>query len=110
GAHAAEVVGRVHETAAEMIVPDAVDDGTPGQHVVGVRQPVGQGGPTAAFVVEIGQAKTGFKAGNAGECPGQCFFTGPLDVAALQDVNRSRLPSRLETAVRLEVVGCPVDP
>src|ERR1041385_4805526 len=38
-AHFAEVVGGVDDSAAEVVVPDAVDDGAPGEGVVGVGDP-----------------------------------------------------------------------
>ena len=59
GAVAAEVVGRVDDPAAEVIVPDAIDDRPPGEHVLRAGEPVGQGGPAASLVVGIGQVEHG---------------------------------------------------
>src|SRR5205823_6175531 len=41
-AHLAEVVWRLHQATAEMIVPHTVHDRTPGYWIVRVRQPAGE--------------------------------------------------------------------
>ena len=46
-AHPAEIVGRIHQPRAEMIVPHAICDGAPCQHVVRISNPAGQRRATA---------------------------------------------------------------
>ena len=52
-AHVAEVVGRVDDATAEVVVPDAVHDRPAGEQVVRAREPSRQGGAARAFVVGI---------------------------------------------------------
>ena len=52
GAHLAEVVGRRHDASAEVVLPDAVDDGTPCERVIRFCEPAGEGdAPVALRVV-----------------------------------------------------------
>ena len=50
-AHFAEVGGGIDEAGAEVILPYAVDDGAPGEDVLGIGEPVGEGGAAVAFVI-----------------------------------------------------------
>ena len=50
-AHPAEIVGCRDQAAAEMLVPDAVDDRPPGERVPGVGDPASQGRAAGRFVV-----------------------------------------------------------
>src|SRR5262245_23946865 len=52
-AHFAEVIGCIYETSAEVVMPDAVDDGAPRQRVVRIGQPAGQGRAAAPLVLRI---------------------------------------------------------
>ena len=52
-AHATEVVRRVAESLAEMMLPDAIGDAAPGERIRGMYDPVGQRGPTELFVVSV---------------------------------------------------------
>ena len=49
GAVPAKVVGRLDKTAAEVVLPDAVDHAAPDQRVIRVREPTGQGRPPLPF-------------------------------------------------------------
>ncbi len=67
---AAEVVGRVHQSPAEVIVPDAVDDRSPGQHVGGAGDPLGQRGTAAPFLIRRGgPRRSGRGPGRTTGCP-----------------------------------------
>src|SRR6266568_7373375 len=46
--HVAEVVWRIDDSPAKVILPDAIHDGTAGQHVPRIRNPFGQCGAPAA--------------------------------------------------------------
>ena len=48
-AHFAEVGGRIDEAGTEVVLSDAVDDGAPGEDVLGIVEPVGEGGAAVAF-------------------------------------------------------------
>src|SRR5262249_50516865 len=103
-AHSAEVVRRIDEASTEMIMPDPVDNGPPGQDVPWVGHPPGQSGTAAAFVMTR-QTESGLETRQAGECPGYSLCTWLIDVASLLKVNRARRPGGAERAIRLEVVG-----
>ena len=47
----AEVVGRLHQPAAEVILPDAIDHHAGRQRIVGAREPLGQFQPAAPFCI-----------------------------------------------------------
>ena len=85
GAVAAEVVGRVDDAAAKVIVPEAIGDRTPGEHVSGTREPVGQGGAAAPLVVGMGQRKRARQTRQAGQRARTDRLAGLLDFAAPQD-------------------------
>ena len=52
GSHLAEVVWRRHDAVAEVVLPDAVDDGTPCERVIRFCEPAGEGdAPVALRVV-----------------------------------------------------------
>src|SRR5438552_3058640 len=67
---AAEIVGRIDEALAEVVLPEAIGDAAPGEDVGVVGDPVGEGGAIGAFlrgltppaylevVVELEQAQT----------------------------------------------------
>src|SRR6185436_15293361 len=74
-------------STAKMKMPDAVHDGTPGQNILRMRDPSGQGGTATAFVVGISQFKFGGKTGNARERAGNGGVAGLGDVAAFEHVN-----------------------
>src|SRR5438128_11913258 len=69
-AHFAEIVGRIDEAFAEVVVPDAVDDGTPGQAVFRLGDPASQRGTAGALVFWIGELESRFEAGNTSESAG----------------------------------------
>ena len=50
GTHAAEVARRIDDSGAEVILPNAIHDGSPREHVVWIGDPVGQSGTALAFV------------------------------------------------------------
>src|SRR5260370_36843735 len=63
---AAEVIGRIDQAAAEMAVPNAVDDGAPSQHVARVGTPGGRGGTAFPFVVGIADFESVDQSSHAG--------------------------------------------
>ena len=84
GTVAAEVVGSLDDPAAEMVVPHAIGDRSPGEHVLRAREPVGQRGPPAALVVGMGQDETGRQARKARQAPRTDGLAGLLDVSPPQ--------------------------
>jgi hypothetical protein len=86
--HAAEVVRGIDEAGAEVVVPDAIDDGAPGEDVGVGGDPGGEGGAAGAlFAAGIG--KGGAEAGHAAKgTPGDRRFAGGAEVAAVEDVDR----------------------
>ena len=105
--HPAEVVGRVDQPPAEVREPGAVDDRPPGQRVLRVGDPSGQGGASRPFV---GQSRTGRRAlRRTPRAPGTASVAGLADVASLQDEDRPRRRGRLVGAVGGEVARGGVD-
>src|ERR1041385_5491488 len=92
-----------------MVVPDAVDSGTPGERVLRVGDPPGEGGAGGAFVVCIRQLEIRVEAGQEGGGAGQGGSAGLVDVAAFEDVDGARSGSGLERAVGREITGAGVN-
>ena len=84
-AHVAEVVRGIDEAAAEVVVPDAVDDAAPGEGVLGVGDPVGEGGAAGAFGGVWGEVEAGGKGGDAGDGAGGGGASWFADIAAGKD-------------------------
>ena len=97
GAVAAEVVGRLDESAAEMIVPEAIGDRAPGEHISRAGEPVGQGGAAAPLVLGMGERKRARKTGQARQRSRADRLAGLLDFAPAQNGDRPR-------CVRLDAV------
>jgi hypothetical protein len=89
-AHLAEVARCVAQAAAEVMMPDAVHDAAPGQHVVGMRQPVGQRGAAFAFVLGILQRETRGQMRQRGERARPDDGAGLVEISPMQDVNDLR--------------------
>src|SRR5262245_34950065 len=85
--HVAEIVGRVHESAAEMIMPYAVDDVAPRQDVSIVGEPIRQRGAALAFVAFIGKEKIARQIGDAMKRARRDDFAWAIQVTTDEDVN-----------------------
>ena len=109
GAHVSEVVGGIHESGAEVILPDAIDDGAPRQHVVAGGDPVGQGGAARAFGFAILQREARRQPGHAGKRSGTDRLAGTFHAAALQHGNRAGLDGEVERALGVKEIGRGVD-
>src|SRR5262249_48143371 len=90
-AHVAEIVWRIDDAAAEVVVPNAIDDGAPGERVARIADPARQGDTAAAFIVRIGESESRFKAADTFERARFRFGTGLGNVAALEHVDLARL-------------------
>src|SRR5437870_13803933 len=80
-----EIVGRIDQTAVEMITPDAVDDGAPGQRVARIGDPVSEGQAAAAFVFRVSQLEFMTRRRDGGECTRRGELARTLDVATAED-------------------------
>ena len=90
GAVSAEVVGRLDDAAAEVIMPQPIGDRTPGQDIGRAGEPIGECGPPASLVVRIGKGKRRRKGRQARERPGADSLARLIDLAAAQDGDRPR--------------------
>ena len=75
-AHLAEVVRRVDEPAAEVPLPDAVDDHAPGQRVLRVGQPLRQRGAAVALGAVFGRSNSPGSFGTHASAPGSTVSPG----------------------------------
>src|SRR5205807_3343630 len=69
--HFAEVVWRLHQATAEMIMPHTVHYRTPGQRIVRVRQPAGERRASPAFIMWISDFEFRRQRGDACQCAGR---------------------------------------
>ena len=108
--HAAEVVRRIHDPAAKMVVPEPVHDRAVRERVARVAQPFRQRGTAGTLVSRICPARTGREATeHSARLPGTAALPGIVDVAALKDINGPRARRGLVGTVRGEVAGGRVD-
>src|SRR5262245_35728657 len=70
--------------------PQAIDDGTPGEGIARIGEPVSQLGPVFAFPLAIACRKSCFQTGKAGEWAGGYLFDVVVHVPPLQIENLSR--------------------
>ena len=54
----AKVIGGVDESASEVLLPDAIDNGAPGEWIFPFGEPLGEGLAASPFILWIGQRKT----------------------------------------------------
>ena len=60
--HTSEIIGRVYQSSTEMMLPNAIDDRTPGQRMIGSSDPSSERCATVAFGVIRQQVEvTGFR-------------------------------------------------
>ena len=103
-AHAAEVVGRLHDALPEVPEPNAVDDAAPGERVVGAGDPLGERGAPVAFRVLGGQIEFKILLLKNRQCAGTHVFAWLEDVAAMQHLDGARLAAGgLEIALRFKL-------
>src|SRR5262249_25605352 len=108
-AHVAEIVRRIDDAAAEMIVPNPIDDGAPGERIPRIADPKCQGDAAAALVLWIVELEPRFEGADAFECAGFGFGAGLVDVAALEHVDLARLAGGPKAPVRFEVTSGRID-
>ena len=91
-AHLAEVLERGDDAAAEVVLPDAIDDDPGGERVVGRGDPLGQR-EAPARGASVGPRNLGRRiaAGDHLHEPGLHLRAAALDVAANQEIRRRRL-------------------
>ena len=66
GAHPAKVTGAVDDARSEVVMPDTVHNGAPGERIVFGRDPVGESGATGTFIVRVRNRKA--HANGTGRC------------------------------------------
>ena len=109
-AHVPEVIRRIHDTGAEVVLPDPIDDGAPRQHVAVGRDPVGQRRAAGALRFPCLPCKPGAQRRHTGERPRTNRITRAFDAAALQQRDRPWLDGKSERALRIEEIRRRVDP
>src|SRR5438552_563852 len=85
--HAAEIAGSGDDSAAEMVMPDTIGDGAPGERIAGIANPSGKGRAALALIVRPGELEAVLQGGNAGERAGCGRLARFANVAAAEDVN-----------------------
>src|SRR6187200_3298631 len=85
-AHASEVTRRIHETYAEVILPDTIHNRSPSQDVGPIGDPVRESGASRAFVFRGNREARG-QPGDTRERSGSRQLAGRLDAATLQNMN-----------------------
>src|SRR5437660_1066784 len=93
-AHATEIVGRLHDSTAEVIMPNPVHDGSPGQRILWVSDPPGESGATSSFILRLRKLEARTQSRNARESAGTDCFTRFVNVPAFQNMDRARRPGR----------------
>ncbi len=81
GTHAPEVVRRVAQSPAEVPLPHAVGDASPGERVRRGDEPVGERGPAGRLRDPGRKVEPGGQSGDAGQCPGADRLLRSVDVA-----------------------------
>src|SRR5262245_24120540 len=99
--HAAEVVGRGGEPAAEVILPDPVDDAPPGERVSGVDDPFRQCDAALSLTGVRKQFERGRRAWHSADRAGHHLLLRLGDVAAIENEDRPRF-----AAVRAGTAEC----
>src|SRR5260370_25417108 len=87
---AAKVVGRIDDAPAEMIKPNAVDDGSPGERVPRIRQPVCQCSPALALRIASRQIEARGQAAHRSQRACANLLAWFLHVSAWQNSDRAR--------------------
>src|SRR6266704_2169527 len=82
-----EIARRIHQTSVEMVAPDPIDNGSPGQGIAGIGDPLGQGLAPASLVIRVRQTELMRRRPDGRESAGPGDFAGALDVAAVQDMD-----------------------
>src|SRR5436190_21805611 len=104
-AHSAEVAGGIDEAATEVILPNAVDDGPPGERVFLVGNPLGEGGTAVSFFVIRRKCEARVHATDNRNCARSDEPIRPLDVAAKENVYLPRLAASCSGANERAVAG-----
>src|SRR5437016_1641264 len=52
-----EIARRIHQTSVEMVTPDSIDNGSPGQGIAGIGNPLGQRLAPASLVIRVRQTE-----------------------------------------------------
>ena len=89
-AHAAEIIRRFHQAAAEVILPDAIHDAAPGERIVGVREPLSERDAARALGVLGGEREARGQGRERGERAGGDDFLRLFHVAAMEELDDAR--------------------
>src|SRR5205823_4741870 len=84
-----EVVGSIDQPAPEVVVPDPIHDGPPGQGVARIGNPLGQCCPPKSPLTRSGQAKVGTQGLHASERAWSEQLAAPFHIAPAEQVNRA---------------------
>src|SRR5438445_2374938 len=103
-AHATEIVGRIDDSAAKVIMPNAVNDRSPGQRIFWVSDPPGESGATSSFILRLRKLEARTQSRNRRQSAGADCFTRFVNVPAFQNMDRARRPGRFEVSFRNKVV------
>src|SRR6185312_10715839 len=96
--HFAEVVGRLDEAAAEVVLPKPIGDRPPDQRVLRIGQPSGKSSSAIALGMSRCKSESAIDSGNGGDGAGAEFLARLGDVAARQNVDRPRFAAAVPRA------------
>jgi len=108
-AHFAKVVGRVAQSAPEVIVPHAVHDAAPEQRVAVIREPACERGAACGFLVQIRDGQRSFQTRQTSQRSGADEFRRLVRVAAREQVNRARERRGFVAAIRGKIARGGID-
>src|SRR5580700_7603931 len=89
--HLSEIAWSITYAAAEVVVPNPIDDAAPGERVIAVRQPIGERGPTGRLTIGVTQHKSRRQHPYRGEGARPHYLHRFIDVATIQPMNGLRL-------------------
>ena len=90
-AHASEVVWRIAQAAAEVVMPDAVDDDAPGERITVIGDPMREGDAPGTFGCVGGQVELRAQLLGKGQGAWADFFVGAAHITTLQHEDRPGL-------------------
>ena len=108
-AHFPEVVRRVAQAAAEVVMPHAIHDAAPGERVAFVGEPARERGAARGFVAGIGERKIAGQVRQITECAGTDEVGGLIDVAAREQMDRARHRRGFEAAIGRKIARRGID-
>ena len=87
----AEIVGRVHEARAEVIMPHAIGHHAAEERVVRMRDPLGELGAALGVGRVVGQAEVGGQALDGRDARGRHGADRPEHIAAVENLHDARV-------------------